>query len=375
MRVKGMRVKGITLLALFLVTSVAIAEVKPETIGISKMKAPEATWFFVKSTFGPAYIFDSATGDMHGLISLSTFSPAVEPNLSRGEIYSAGSYYSRGNRGDRTDVVDIFDVESLAPIDEIKIPTKVAAALPFRHYIGLMDDKKHLAVFNMTPASSVSIVDIDKRKFVVEISTPGCALIMPSENRSFLQICGDGTLQQIRLDKKGNEQDRIRSEVFFNVDEDPVFDKPVPTPDGWLLLSYKGNIREASVAGKKVTVTDPWSILSEEDKSGNWQTGGGQLMAYHAGLNLIFAVMHQGEPDTHEDPGNEVWIFDRATQRRIARLKLTTSGSNLLVSQTEEPLLTVTGVDGQLHVYDVKKMKLVRSINHVGGPAGLLQGV
>ena len=97
-------------------------------------------------------------------------------------------------------------------------------------------------------------------------------------------------------------------------------------------------------------------------------------MAYHAGLNLIFAVMHQGEPDTHEDPGNEVWIFDRATQRRIARLKLTTSGSNLLVSQTEEPLLTVTGVDGQLHVYDVKKMKLVRSINQVGGPAGLLQG-
>ena len=62
-----------------------------------------------------------------------------------------------------------------------------------------MGNGRHLAVFNMTPAQSVSIVDVRSRTFAGEISTPGCAVIMPVANRDFMMICGDGTLQLIRL--------------------------------------------------------------------------------------------------------------------------------------------------------------------------------
>ena len=340
----------------------AWAEIQPEEVGRTKMKAPQETWLLARSGFGSAYIFDAATGDMHGLLALSFYTPAVEPNLERGEIYAAESFYSRRYRGVRTDVVNVYDVESLAPIAEIKIPNKVAA-LPFRQYIALMDDKRHLAVFNLTPAQSLSVVDIVKRKFVGEIKTPGCSLIMPTKKRSFLQICGDGTLQLIHLDKKGGEISRVRSDVFFDLEKDPVFDKPVPTGESWLMISFEGKVMEATTAKGKISVSEGWSLTSDEDREAKWKPGGGQLLAFHRDLDLMFVLMHQGEDHTHEEPGNEVWIFLRKAERRIGKIKLEASATDLLVSQNDEPLLSVSGTDGKLHVFEIPANRLVRSID------------
>ena len=180
----------------------ASADITPETVSKTKMKPPADTWIFVRDGFGPFYIFDAANGEMQGLVSTTFFTPALEVNAERSEIYAAEQHYTRTNRGARTDVVTIFDLETLSPKAEIEVPKKVAA-LGYRQYIALMDDRKHLAVFNLTPAQSVSVVDIDTRAFVGEISTPGCALIMQTAGSGFLQMCGDGRLQLIRLDKNG----------------------------------------------------------------------------------------------------------------------------------------------------------------------------
>lgn len=364
---------SIALLSLCTVTFPALADLKPETITRTKMAKPSATWLFVKQLMGPAYIFDTATGDMKGLMSVSGFTPALEPNNARGEIYAAESFYSRGTRGTRTDVVSIYDMETLSPTEEIVVPKKLAS-LPFRQYISLLDDGKHLVVFNMTPAQSVSIVNVAKRKFVQEISTPGCALTLPVENRSFLQMCGDGTLQLIGLNRKGEESSRSRSEGFFKIDEDPVYDKPVPAGEGWMLISFDGKIFDASVKAGEISVSEPWSILTEEDKKAGWRPGGGQILAYHHQLDLVFTLMHQGGTDTHEEPGNEVWVFDNESRRRVARISLAVMANNLSVSQNEDALLTVSGIDSQLHVYDVRTTKLVRTISQIGGFVGLLQG-
>jgi hypothetical protein len=45
---------------------------------------------------------------------------------------------------------------------EIDIPDK-AAALRIRQHIGLLDDERHVVVFNMTPGQSVSIIDVVDR--------------------------------------------------------------------------------------------------------------------------------------------------------------------------------------------------------------------
>ena len=327
----------------------------------------------VHDGLGPAYVFDTADGEMLGLLSLSRFTPAVQPNVAAGELYAAESFYSRGPRGDRTDVLTIYDLATLSPAGEVAIPQKIAA-LPFRQYIELLDDRRHVAVFNMTPATSVSIVDVKDRAFVAEISTPGCALIMGTPNRGFLQLCGDGRAQLIRLDADGNETARVRSEQFFSVEEDPVFDKPLRMDSGWLLTSYLGQVFELTVDDDNIEVSAPWSLLTDEDRAGSWRPGGGQFIAYHAGQDLMFVLMNADGEFSHDNAGTEVWVFNRATQRRIGRLPLQHRGTNLFVSQDRAPLLTVTGVDSQLHVFDVATLKLVRSISEVGTAPGLLQG-
>lgn len=338
-----------------------------------KMSEPQPSWVFIHDGTGPIYIFDSASGDMQGLLSSTFYTPAVDVNLKRKEIYAAELYYTRKYRGERTDVVSIYDFETLSVTAEIEIPNKIAS-LGFPQYIALLDDERHLAVFNMTPAQSVSIVDVRARSFVGEISTPGCALMMPTDDRGFLQMCGDGTLQLITLDRNGAERARSRSTVFFGIDDDPVYDKPVATADGWLLVSFEGKVFDVTVTSGKINISEPWSVLSETDAQENWRPGGGQLVAYHADLDLIFLLMHQGEVDTHEDPGAQVWVFDRGSKRRIHRIELEQAGTNLHVSKGADPLLSVTGVDRQLHVFDVHTAKLLRSISGVGTAPGLIQG-
>jgi len=370
-----MRVRVLNLLASFAITAIAPSAafaIDPETVGKTTMGEPTTKWFMAKSAFGAGYIFDGESGEMMGLISLSTFTPAVQPNLKRGEIYAAETYYSRLYHGERSDVLTIYDLETLSPGFEIEIPKKVAA-LSFRQYIALLDDDRHLAIFNMTPAQSVSIVDVRSRDFVGEISTPGCALILPVADRAFLMICGDGTLQLVGLDRNGGESKRIRSDAFFTIDEDPVFDKPVPTADGWQLVTYEGKIFEVTVANDSIQISEPWSVLSAEDSDEKWRVGGGQLMDVHVGMDLLFMMMHQGEVDTHEEPGTEIWIFNRETQRRIARIETAEPITNILVSQDEDPILIVTTQAGPVHIYDVKTTRKLRTIDNAGTFPSLLQ--
>ncbi len=358
---------------LLLVASTSMANIEPETIGTSTMAKPASTWLMVHGALGPAYIFDTATGDMQGLLSLSRFTPAVETRIDAGELYAAESFYSRGPRGERTDLLTIYDMATLAPVGEVELPQKIAA-LGFLQYIELLDDQRHVAVYNMTPAASVSLVDVEDREFASEISTPGCALIMGTANRGFLQICGDGSLQLIRVDANGDESQRVRSRKFFSIEDDPVFDKPVQTPEGWLLTSYQGQVFDVTVDGDDINISEPWSLLTDDDKADKWSPGGGQFIAYHESQDLLFVLVNADGEFSHDSAGSEVWIFDRSAERRIGRLPLEHPGTNLFVSQNDAPLLTVTGDDMQLYVFDVETLTLVRTISEVGWAPGLLQG-
>jgi len=306
------------------------------------------------------------------MLSLSPFTPAVQPN-DKGEIYAAESFYSRGNRGERTDVLSAYDAVTLTPSFEVKIPNKVAGMLPFRQYIALMDDSTHVAVFNMTPAQSVSIVNVKDREFVGEISTPGCGLIMPVTDRSFLMICGDGTLQRVSLNAEGEESGRVRSESFFEIDGDPVFDKPIPSNDGWQLVSYEGLTYEVSAQGDGIKIGEPWSLLSDEDRAEQWRVGGGQLIDLHLDKDLLFILVHQGGIDTHSEPGTEIWIFNRANRQRIARIQPESHVANLLVTQDEDPILITTTVEDQIVIYDVNTTRKLRTIENPGLSPWLLQ--
>jgi methylamine dehydrogenase heavy chain len=366
-----MRVITLLALCLTIFASLANAQIPPRQSTVETMDDPSENWFMSVSRQG-AYIYDGITGEMQGLLSLSNHTPAVQPNPARKEFYAAESYYSRGTHGDRTDLLRIYDYENLSPIAEVEIPQKITI-LPLRTYIQLMGDGRHVAVFNMTPAASVTIVDVVDRSLVGEISTPGCALIMAVADDGFLMICGDGTLQLIQLDDDGNESNRVRSNEFFSVTDDPVFDRPVPSNGGWLLVSHNGQVFHVTVDGDDIDISDDWSMLSEEDTEENWRPGGGQLKSVHEGTGLMYVLMHQGGEYTHQDPGTEVWVYNLVDQRRIARIELPVAAANIMVTQESEPKLVVSDQKGGLHLYDALKMKHDRTIEDPGPSAGLIQ--
>ena len=131
--------------------------------------------------------FDAMDGEMKGMLSLSIYTPAVTFWPPRGEFYAAESYLARGVYGERTDIVAIYDYENLSPIAEIEIPNYMAR-LQVRSHMGLLNNGRHLAVLNMNPGHSVSIVDVEDRIFTHEASTPGCAVIMPVAQNDFMQF-------------------------------------------------------------------------------------------------------------------------------------------------------------------------------------------
>jgi len=363
-----MRATILTALSLLLLVPTAQAQIPPETVGSETMAPPEDNWFISKSGRG-GYIYDAETGEMHGLLSLSNRTPAVEVSRERGEFYAAEGYYSRGVHGERTDIVAVYDFENLSPIAEIEIPQKVEGQ-PVRRHAGLTGNGRYFLVFNMTPAQSVTVVDVENRVFVGEISTPGCAVIMPVDDLAFMTICGDGMLQLIQLDEDGTETNRVRGNSFFDVQVDPVFDRPEPTADGWWLVSHEGKAFDVSVDGSGIVVSEAWDLLAGDDQ---WRPGGRQLYSVHAPSGYAYILMHEGGEYTHYQPGTEIWVYDINAQRRVERIELAAPASSLFVTQSDEPKLIVADQEGGLHVYDAVKLTVDRTIDDPG-PLGLIQG-
>ena len=344
---------------------------EPELGGTATMAAPGQHWFITMGFMGGGNIFDADTGEMHGKLIVSDYTSAVWYDRDRGRIYVPASYYSRGAYGDRSDILVVNDIENLAPIAEIDVPDKLAAVF-HRAVINPVGDN-FLGLFNMTPAQSVSIVDIERERFVEEISTGGCGFVYPVSGNRFMQLCGDGTVQVISLGNNGREQDRIRSEQFFDIEEDPVFDLALRSSDGWLLITFEGQVFEV-IVDDGINISEPWSLLSEEDAEEGWRVGGSQPFALNPETGLLFTLMHQGGPDTHEDPGTEVWAFDANTQRRGYRITLEEPSSTVEVSRDADPLLYISsGFPGVVHVHKAATGRRLHTIEETGITAPNLQ--
>ena len=84
--------------------------------------------------------------------------------------------------------------------------------------------------------------------------------------------------------------------------------------------------------------------------------------------------MHQGGPDTHEDPGTEVWAFNTSTQRRGYRIALDEPSGVIEVSRDADPLLYVSsGFPASVQVRKASTGRLLHVIPEVGLTAGHVQ--
>ena len=315
----------------------------------------------------------------------------------RPEIYVPETHYSRGSRGERTDVLTIWDARSLSAVGEVILPPKRGInALPVAN-AALSDDDRFVAVFNLTPATSLSIVDVERRKLAGEISTPGCSLVYGAGARRFAMLCADGSLLSVTLDDEGREVSKVRSQPFFDPQADPVTEKAVRHGDVWLFVSFEGRVHAVDISGDEPRFGEVWSLLSDAERERSWRIGGSQHLAVHQATGRLYALVHRGGPDTHKDPGTELWVYDLSRRERVQRIELRSPGftylgvplefgqswvwpfnrlydwllalapnlgiGNVVVTQDEQPLL-VTGSNftGSLAIYDALSGEFLRRV-------------
>ena len=308
----------------------AAADVAPEKTGSieSLPQPPRPHWVWSADLIlQRTALVDADEGRFLGMINggYGTVMPLFA--RSRPEIYVPATYYSRGTHGTRTDVVEIYDTEHLALQGEVVIPPKRATNAVALAHAALSDDDRFAAIFNWTTGTSISIVDVQNRSFAGEIETPGCSLVYPTGPRRFLSLCADGAAYTLTLNEDGTEATRNRSLPFFDPRVDPVTEKAVRAGNQWLFVSFDGIIHPVDGSGETPVFGEKWPLVSDDaDKQDSWRIGGLQHLAVHRASNRLFALMHRGGADTHKEPGEEVWVFDIASHKRLARIELVNPG-------------------------------------------------
>ena len=309
---------------------------------------------------------DILTQYYKGMIDSSFMSSFIEAE-SRPEMYVAESFYSRGSRGKRTDVVTIYDKANLKIIDEVVLPGgKRSTTMPEKFALQLINNEKLLLVFNMTVATSVTVVDIINRKVLNEIPIPSCALIYPTGQQGFSSFCANASMLSFQLNEKGEIKQQYRVEPFFNIDTDALFEKPAIINGIGYFPTFTGNVKTIDFRGNKPEPGDSWSLVTEKERSENWRPGGWQLIGSDA-MSRMYLLMHKdGREGSHKDAGSEVWVFDINRQKRVQRVPLKNRGISIELTRDANPLLLVVNTDMNIDVYDAKNGSYLRSLSNFG---------
>lgn len=289
-----------------------------------------------------------------GMVDAS-FIASFAQSQSHNEFYVIETFYSRGSRGVRTDVVTIYDPKTLTPKGEIILPTDKFRmnSMPER-YAGQIINDKFLLITNMTPATSVTVVNLDSRKVVATIDTPGCVLIYPTGQSGFSSICASGALATYTLDSNGQLVDSQYHSPFFSPMKRPVFEKPVIIDGMAYFIGFEGEVYPIDLREEQPKLVDKtWSLLSDADKG--WRPGGWQLNAADDNGRLYILMHPKGYNGSHKDGGSELWIYDPKAQKRVAKIPLKTWGVSVMATHGKKPYVLVTNAEMQVDVYQDDK--------------------
>ena len=308
---------------------------------------------------------------MQGMFNVS-FMGAVLQAKSRPEIYAVETVYSKGHRGDRSDIITIYDTATLSPIGDILLPPgKRAGMIPSDYVMQLIDDDKYLLIYNFTPATSVSVVDIMNRKVVNEISLPSCALVYPTGKRGFSSLCNNASMLTVQLDENGQVVNKSTMPSFFDIDKDALFERPAIIKGIAYFPTFMGNVREVDLSGSKAVVGKQWSLVSDSEREENWRPGGMQLTGSNG--NNMYVLMHpEGYEGSHKDPGMEVWVYDVKKRKRSKRIALTTPAIVIELTRDETPLLLATNIEMNIDVYDASTGEHLRTLAGFGQETPLI---
>lgn len=292
---------------------------------------------------------------------------------TRPEVYVAETYYSRGERGKRTDVLTIYDRRTLKPIGEVELPDgKRANMIPRKSALRLLDHEKLMAVYNFTPSTGVTIVDVIKRKVVNQLTMPSCALIYPTGPSGFSALCSNASMISYQLNNAGKVVGKHVLPPFFNIDKDALFSKPAIIRGIAYFPTFLGNVYEVNLRGKYARLGRHWSLVSKAERAENWRPGGIEL-AGEDSRGRMYILMHEhGVEGSHKNPGSEVWVYDVTKRKRVERVKLKNPGLSVELTRDKHPLLLVVNTDMNVDVYEAGSGKYLRTLSHFGQETPLM---
>ena len=326
--------------------------------------------------YAKAGLFDADTGKQLAEIDTGYLGMELELSAKTQRFYSAETYLSRGFRGTRTDVVTTFDANTLLPTGEIEIPARRLLGMPTGAHTSLLDDERFLLAYNFSPASTVSVVDLERGAFVGEIEVAGCALIYALGPRRFASLCGDGGLLEVTLDDEGHEKTRKAHAKFFDPTSDPLLEKAVRAGSQWLFVSFEGDVYPVDASSAELAFGAKWPLSEAQERAAKWLPGGLQPFALHAASGRLYALMHQGAKDTHKDPAQTVWVYDLTTRKRVQQVALGELSTSIAVSQDAAPLLYSAFLGAPaLVIYDARTGAKLRTIENAAAWPALLQPI
>jgi methylamine dehydrogenase heavy chain len=315
-----------------------------EGVGVRKMPAPNPHWVLIDAPLygnfivSQIYVVDGDSRKIVGMLTAGMISTAaISPDHSR--IFVGDTFFSRGTRGSRTDVITVYDAKSLDPVSEIAIAPKRQLAAPDNLQLGATSDGRLLLVANMTPATSVTVIDLEASKVLGEIAIAGCAEFQLTGKRQFASLCGDGSILMVNFDDNGKPVSEKRSSVFFNAEKDPIFASPAIIKSENYYVTYHGVVGPVDMSTNPPSPGPTWSLTTDQERAAGWRPGGSQPIWGHSASGLMYALMHQGGEWTHKQPGPEIWVFNAKEGKRIERLSLPEPASAIFVSPDASPLI------------------------------------
>jgi len=367
---------GLVAIILAISASITVAELKPEPIpNVKSIATPYPATYAVVQDFAFSGLIDSKFSlvDTHsqrfmGMMSAGQFA-TIDFSVPRQKFYVGETVHSRGARGTREDLITVYDFENLGIVAEIELPPKRMNVVTKKSSTAITDDDKFLLVFNMNPATSVTVIDLDSEQVVGEIQTPGCTLLYPDNARGFFTLCGNGGLVHITLDDQGNESNRWSSETFNDIDNDPLSEKAERIGDTWYLITYKGEVQPIHVDGKHPRIGERWWLANKAERDNNWRPAAWHGKATHQNGQLWVAMTPNGYNGSHKDPASHVWQYDVATQKRTNTTELKTPGVSIAVSQgtaDDPPRLLVVNIEAALDIYEAQTGQYMHSITALG---------
>lgn len=301
------------------------------------------------------------------------FSATTVLSPDRKELFVATTYHSRLQRGTRTDVVEAWSTEDLSFKYEVEIPAKHAQGLQIKALMQTSSDGRFLLVQNATPATSVTVVDLQQRRAVGEIANPGCWGILPwrAPATRFSTVCGDGTLMTFDLDASGASATSSRSARFFDPDTDPVFMHYEMVGDRATFISYQGRVHGIELSGAQPSFAPPWPLLDAASMKKGWRPGGYEFFAIEPRRGRLFVAMHpRADEGAHKDPAQEIWVFDLDKRQRVARMN-GHAAISMALARTETPrLFLLSGADNTIVAYDVRDDRGLRKPLAQSAPMG-----